>query len=97
MGCAENKEHGGSGPLVLVPLMALFGAVVAIGTRVKHRKGHTCQCGHGHHGGHGPHDDHGPGPDHEDDPMRILDRRFASGEIDEDDYLRRREVLKPSS
>ena len=97
MGGAENKEHGGSGPLVLVPLMALFGAIVAFGARLKHREGRTCQCGHGPHGGHGPHDDHGPGPDHEDDPMRILDRRFASGEIDEDDYLRRREVLKPSS
>jgi uncharacterized membrane protein len=26
--------------------------------------------------------------------MRILDNRFASGEIDEDEYLRRRDVLK---
>jgi uncharacterized membrane protein len=29
--------------------------------------------------------------------MRILDRRFASGEIDEDEYRHRRDVLKPNS
>lgn len=28
------------------------------------------------------------------EPMRILDERFARGEIDEDDYTRRREVLR---
>jgi hypothetical protein len=28
------------------------------------------------------------------DPMRILDKRFASGEIDEEEYQRRRSVLK---
>jgi uncharacterized membrane protein len=26
--------------------------------------------------------------------MRILDKRFAAGEIDEDEYKRRRDVLK---
>jgi putative membrane protein len=29
-----------------------------------------------------------------DDPFRILDERFARGEIDEDEYKRRRELLK---
>jgi uncharacterized membrane protein len=29
--------------------------------------------------------------------MRILDKRFASGEIDEDEYQRRRSVLKGES
>jgi uncharacterized membrane protein len=29
--------------------------------------------------------------------MSILDKRFAAGEIDEDEYLRRRMVLKENS
>jgi uncharacterized membrane protein len=29
--------------------------------------------------------------------MRILDKRFAAGEIDEDEYLRRRTVLREIS
>jgi putative membrane protein len=28
------------------------------------------------------------------DPLRLLDERFARGEIDEDDYQRRRSVLR---
>jgi putative membrane protein len=28
------------------------------------------------------------------DPLRILDERFARGEIDDDEYQRRREVLR---
>ena len=31
------------------------------------------------------------------DPRRILDERFARGEIDEEEYQRRRSVLKGSS
>ena len=31
------------------------------------------------------------------DPMRILDERFARGEIDEAEYQRRREVLRAST
>lgn len=38
-----------------------------------------------------------PGATHEDplrqDPVRILEQRFARGEIDEDEYRRRRAVL----
>jgi uncharacterized membrane protein len=29
--------------------------------------------------------------------MRILDKRFTAGEIDEDEYKRRRDVLKENS
>jgi uncharacterized membrane protein len=29
--------------------------------------------------------------------MRILDKRFATGEIDEDEYLRRRTVLRENA
>jgi uncharacterized membrane protein len=31
------------------------------------------------------------------DPTRILDKRFASGEIDEDEYQRRRGILRGDS
>lgn len=40
-----------------------------------------------------------PGPDSGDDeekPFRILDQRFARGEIDEDEYARRRQALENS-
>ena len=68
---------------------------------------HERDHGHGHEhatGGPGRHDEH----EHGDwrlgrraygplkrglDPLHILERRFASGEIDEDEYRRRRRVL----
>ena len=41
-----------------------------------------------------PHDAAGPGPgDGRTLPHQILDERFARGEIEEDEYLRRRQVL----
>jgi hypothetical protein len=70
----------------------------------EHGPGHDEGPGHKHSHGpcacneHGPGHDEGPGhphgPGHEDDPIRMLDVRFAKGEIDEADYLRRREILK---
>ena len=44
----------------------------------------------------------GPGQGHAavgraDDPARILDERFARGEIDADDYKQRRDLLRSSS
>lgn len=44
------------------------------------------------HGGPRPHEQT-PGV-HAPDPARILDERFARGEIDDDEYKRRREVLR---
>ncbi len=74
---------------------------------------HHAQHGHGDHGHAGNHDEtsehheHGPGREFRDfgpgpmrrrmDPLRILDKRYAAGEIDEEDYLRRRQVLKDNS
>jgi len=76
--------------------------------RHMHGVGH----GHGHHMGHDPDHHMGHGPDHgpgygrgpdrgpqrqKFDPKRILDKRFASGEIDEDEYRRRRQVLEETA
>ena len=99
-----------SGLVVLLPLIALFGAIAGIGRCKRHRHfgeeheergggecghrghGHCGHCGHGH----GEGREQGPGRQGF-DPMRILDKRFAAGEIDEDEYLRRRTVLKENS
>jgi putative membrane protein len=35
----------------------------------------------------------GPAPGPDQDALRLLDARFARGEIDEQDYLRRRSLL----
>jgi hypothetical protein len=97
-----------SGLVVLLPLIALFGAIAGIGCCKRHRhcgeeheEHDDGKCGHRGHG-HGCHCGHGEGREHGlgrqgFDPMRILDKRFASGEIDEDEYLRRRTVLKEIS
>jgi putative membrane protein len=45
-----------------------------------------------HHGAPGPHDAH-PGPQGS-DAVRILDERFAKGEIDADEYQQRRDLLR---
>jgi hypothetical protein len=114
-------EHRGDEVVVLLPLLALFGAVVGIGfwkkRRHRHEKhrghdgrecghfthGHACHCGdsgHGHSGRSDHHESRGreQGPRRRGfDPMRILDKRFAAGEIDEDEYLHRRKVLKENA
>ena len=73
-----------------------------------HGEGHDHAGAHGEHGAHHEHaggfefrdfgNGHGPGPMRRRmDPLRILDKRYAAGEVDEDDYLRRRQVLKDNS
>lgn len=95
-----------------LPAAALL-ALVGLKVGKKHHEGCAkdgcARCaGYAHHHaehGHGEGDDHagaqgghGPGPMRRRmDPLRILDKRFAAGEIDEDDYLRRRQVLKENS
>ena len=105
---SENcSARCGSGLVALVPLIVLGGAIAGIGCRKRHShggEGHDgCKCGH-REGGHCRQCGHEHGSVHEHvhgrhgvDPMRILDQRFAAGEIDEDDYLRRRTVLKENS
>jgi putative membrane protein len=86
-------QRGGIGLLILLLLILFFGALVWILVTSTHRRGP---------GGHGPYWDHQHGPDHphgsgHDDPIGILDKRFAKGEIDEDEYQRRRKLLKGDS
>jgi hypothetical protein len=112
MGCKKSEEQGNAGLSIVVPVIAFFGALVGLSAWAKrrrhsgrHHRNCGCKCGeHEHRNGHGcgcdngggPRRGHGPGR-HRIDPMRILDKRFASGEIDEEDYQRRRQVIKENS
>jgi hypothetical protein len=108
---SENcRARRGSGLAVLLPLIALFGVIAGIGCCKRHchcgeehEEHDEGKCGHRGHGHcrHCSHDheavrNHGPGRQGF-DPMRLLDKRFAAGEIDEDEYLRRRTVLNENS
>lgn len=88
--------HGGLGKgavlLFYVFLFIVFGVFLWLLLSSTHRRGPF---------GHDPRyyrwdgDDQQPGPGPRgSDPMAILDRRFASGEIDEDEYQGRRKLLK---
>ncbi|CAL9636957.1 SHOCT domain-containing protein [Streptomyces cellulosae] len=80
----ETLAHfgdGGPGPWIL--LFPLFWAlVVGLGITLLRRTGWR--------GRRGP---HGPAA-RADSPLAVLGRRFASGEIDEDEYWRRLSVLE---
>ncbi|HEY5121274.1 MAG TPA: SHOCT domain-containing protein [Acidimicrobiales bacterium] len=83
-------QDQGGGLLLVILLIVFLGAIAwLIISSMQHR----------HHHGPGPWSDQArgygqpPAPGRDDDPMRILDRRFASGEIDEDEYQRRRKLL----
>ncbi len=74
--------HYGPGPWILV-LPVIWVAIAATVITVLRRTGWA--------GRRGPGRPAGP-----DDPMAVLGRRFASGEIDEDEYWRRSSVLNES-
>lgn len=105
MECGDFERRKGLG---LLGLAAFLGAVVSIGACCKHHvcRGHdehcegSCKRCQGHEDGHGRGAGGWYGRGSEGrriDPMRILDKRFAAGEIDEDEYKRRRDVLKENS
>jgi hypothetical protein len=106
MECGDLEGRKGLGVLGLV---AFLGAIVSMGACCKHRAccdGHDqhygCSCercrGHGYdRHGHGADGGYGRGSGRRIDPMRILDKRFASGEIDEEEYKHRRDVLRENS
>jgi putative membrane protein len=83
------QDQGGG--FLFVILFILFLAAIAwfIISSIQHRHPHTHGPWSNQSHGHGP----PPAPGRDDDPMRILDRRFASGEIDEEEYQRRRKLL----
>ncbi|MFI7241301.1 SHOCT domain-containing protein [Streptomyces qinglanensis] len=69
---------GGPGPWILFfPL--IWAALVATGVFLRRRRGLWRQPQHAAHG--------------TESPLDLLDRRFAQGEIDEDEYWRRTSVL----
>lgn len=87
--------HGpgdGGGILFLLLLFLVFMALLWLAVTATHRRethGHArWSNGPGHH-------EHHFGGDGE--ARRILDRRFASGEIDEEEYQRRRKLLDGES
>jgi len=43
------------------------------------------------------HAPHQPSASHPDDPQRMLEQRFARGEIDEEEFRRRRDVLRDTT
>ncbi|MFE4537393.1 SHOCT domain-containing protein [Streptomyces scopuliridis] len=84
--------HGGPGPWIL--LFPLFWAAAVLGVVTVLRRTVGRGRGGGGRGGgfrgpwqpaHAPHDDQSP--------IALLGRRFATGEIDEDEYWRRLSVL----
>jgi len=92
----------GVGIFFFILMIIFFGAVVWLLLSSTHRRdwhGHSSPSHHSH----GPHGDqhgnqHGDHPGGQDfEARRILDRRFASGEIDEDEYSRRRKLLEGDS
>ena len=109
----EHREgESCRGSLLLVPVAALFVAMMGAGARACARRRHRSRhhegpCGPGkchhprHHEGHEGHEGHDEmahGREHgpatlETDPFDILARRFANGEMDEDEFRRRRSVL----
>ncbi|MFJ4839751.1 SHOCT domain-containing protein [Streptomyces sp. NPDC088746] len=81
-------NHGGPGPWIL--LFPLIWAAVAVGVVTLLRR--TVRRGRRP----GPWQPHGVrrgGPGGEHSPIDLLGRRFAAGEIDEDEYWRRLSVL----
>ena len=107
MGSENCAGRRGSGLVVLLPLIVLFSAIAGIGCCKRHchfgEEHDDGKCGHRGHGhcrrcshDHGSVHEHGLGRQGF-DPIRILDKRFAAGEIDEDEYLRRRMILKENS
>jgi putative membrane protein len=81
-------DWGGHGPgpwILLMPLLWAFAvaAVVLVLRRTRH-----AFCRHGGHGGPGGSGGRGPGS-----AAEMLARRFAQGEIDEDEYWSRLSVL----
>ena len=104
------EGHDDRALFMLASKIALFAAVFGIGACARHRRRHHLQDASRSRDGHGDgaharhcecagredrHGDRGRGPAKSKiDPLRILEKRFASGEIDEDEFRRRWSVLQ---
>jgi putative membrane protein len=86
----------GVGIFFFIMMVLVFAAVLwLLLASSHHRDVHGHASHHPGHPGHSGHAEHHRGPDFE--AMRILERRFASGEIDDEEYLRRRKLLEGDS
>ncbi|MEV7426613.1 MULTISPECIES: SHOCT domain-containing protein [unclassified Streptomyces] len=86
--------HGGPGPWILLFPLFWGAAVFGVITLLRRAGRPGGRGGRGGRGGgfRGPWQ--APGPAHDDQsPIAMLGRRFAAGEIDEDEYWRRLSVL----
>lgn len=83
--------HDGAGPGPWILLFPLLWAAVIVG--VVHLLRRTVWRGRGPWHGRGP-AAAGAAPNPENSPLDLLGRRFAAGEIEEDEYWRRMSVLQ---
>jgi hypothetical protein len=106
--CVGRDRHSLLRKVPVVALVATLVGIGASAAQRRHLHEHEhegvdphegrCGGGHGHHhecqgveGRHGR-GDHGPAKGRM-SPLQILEKRFASGDIDEDEYRQRRSVL----
>lgn len=83
--------NNGSGLLFLLLIIVLLGVLAWLILASSHRHG---PHGHGAYWDRSPGAGRGPGALSDEDPLRILAQRYARGEIDEEEFERRRKVLK---
>jgi putative membrane protein len=90
MGPYQYEHGGGNGGaiLMLIFLILIIGAVIWVVTALVRERDYRL---HGHLDKRVP---GGPPAPTESDAIRILDERFARGEVDADDYRQRRDLLR---
>ena len=101
MGCTKVEEGKSTGSGALARFIALTVTAIALGMGLCHRRRSHGDEKSGERGGHGcgcrgkccGDSAHGR-IDVRSDPLRILELRFASGKIEEDEFRRRRGVLQ---
>lgn len=109
MGHMKDQDVKSLGLRTVVRMAALLSGVIAFGIGAKHRhsREHEGRDGHeGHESGSDSHDDGCRCKDKccgervqlrgnlRNDPLKILELRYASGKIDEEEFRRRRSVLQ---
>ena len=109
----NREGHNDRALFMMVSKVVLIAAVMGVGACARHCRHRHLQDGSSSHDGHdgrehprhcgcGDREDrhggrgHGPAKS-KIDPLRILERRFASGEIDEDEFRRRGSVLQENA
>jgi hypothetical protein len=109
MGHMKDRDVKSLGLRTVGRMAALLLAVIAFGIGAKHRHSREHEGGDGHDGHESGTDSHGHrcrckgkccgervhlGGNLRNDPLKILELRYASGKIDEEEFRRRRSVLQ---